>query len=527
MIKFLFFIEREFHISLFENIIAYILQKNIGKIGILTLPYREFATGSPSIGCRKSFIEKKISGKFDFIDDPYQYSPDITFIADSSYEKIEGLGKIVNIGHGTISKGSFYLDSAKTFRENCADLLLVPGKIHKEVLQKNITIPIEVVGIPKLDHLFDNSLNREKILKRFNLDSEFKTVLFAPTFNKELSVLTFLDKDLREIIPEYFNIIIKLHGVTDKKYRDYFKKYALTNKNIYFSEDYNITENIFVSDLLITDISSVIYEFLSTGKPILLFDSPLQKQFKNHNENSLEYVYRDVGYRFSDLGKIPELIFRALTSSKKDYSKIADNFVSHTAGHSSKTVVEKALNLLNKKNEFLLILKGTDNLQFFVDKYQSKFDLMIYDSNTGFNEFFLKNESLIKKYKLLVLMDSRLKYSPLFPTLLTFHLKKNTEVKISCPFNRKKNSKQNIDKLIPEVQKVPNERIGAPLTYLYSGKEMKIDYFEQEAFAVDVKKLSEIISVFKDDIFDNWKSFLNLFDSDEKILAQDCFLWKS
>ncbi len=527
MIKYLFFVEREFHISLFENIINYISENNIGKIGILTLPFRKSQNGYASIGCRKDFLKKHIPEEFTFIENPYIYNPDITFIADSSYEKVEGLGKIVNIGHGTISKGSFYTSGHLSFRENYANLLAVPGIIHKQILEKKVSVPIEVVGIPKLDHLFDNSLNKQTILKKMKLNFENKTVLFAPTFNKELSILTFLDLDLREIIPEYFNIIIKLHGVVEDKYKDYFKKYAEVNPNIFYSENYNISESFYVSDVLISDVSSVIYEFLSTGKPVLLFDSSLQKEFKNYNNNDLEYVFRNVGFRFKDIRNIPELLFRTFTSPLKDYHEISQKFVSFYDGKSAKRVVEKSLELINEDNKNLMILIGVNNLDYFKAKYENNFKIVILERGKSFNKFLSEKRESFKKFPYIIFMDSHFNYSPLFPTLLIQHLRQNKNAKIVCSFNRKSGSTQNIEKYISEVKEISNERIGAPLTYLYSGKEVNIDRFEQIAFAFNSSKVFEIIRKLDLDIFENWEHFLSKYDFKEKILAQDCFLWKN
>ena len=525
MIKFLFFIEREFHISLFENIINYISENNIGEVSILTVPYRPSQNGNLSIGCRKDFLRQKILHKFFFVENPYIFKPDITFLADSSYEKVEGFGKIVNIGHGTISKGSFYTPGDLSFRENCADLLAVPGKIHKQILEKKVNIPIEVVGIPKLDHLYDNSINKESILKMMKLDRRNKTILFAPTFNKELSLLTYIDVELRKIIPQNYNIIIKLHGVEEKRVKEYYKEYAKLNENIYYDCDYNIAKSCYVSDALITDVSSVIYEFLSTVKPILLFDSPLQKHFKKYNPDDLEYEYRNVGFRFSEIESIPKLLSKIFSSELEDFTKISEKFVTIHDGKSSKIVVNKSLELLRDNQKGMIILKDRNNLDYFTNKYENKFNIAIYNSKQSFNEYLLENKRIFLKFKQIVFMDSSLRYSPLYPCLMIQHLKNNGKAKITCSFNRKIKSQQNIDRFIPEVKKVNNERIGGPLTYLYSGKEANLEYFDQDSFAFDVEKMFAIITKNDFGILSNWKIFLENYDLNEKILAQDCFIW--
>jgi len=163
--RFLFFIEREFHISLFTNLIKLIGNENYGEVGLLFSEYNE-KSRKKSFGVRKSILHNYLESEVKIVANPFEYSPDYTFVADSSYEKVEGLGKIISIGHGTISKGSFYTDSPLSIRENCADLIFVPGAIHKEILQKQIKTPVIISGIPKLDTL-TSEINKNEIYRKY------------------------------------------------------------------------------------------------------------------------------------------------------------------------------------------------------------------------------------------------------------------------------------------------------------------------------------------------------------------------
>ncbi|OVE74015.1 hypothetical protein BVX93_00580, partial [bacterium B13(2017)] len=186
-------------------------------------------------------IKELTSYGLTYIKDPYKFKPDITFVADYNYHFVEGLGVIVNIGHGTISKGLYYLNNKRSKRENISDLICVPGTIHKRYLQQVMYKPIEVTGMPKLDKIFIYSKNKTKELLKLKLDPNKYTVLFAPTFNKELSILTFIQDKIRKYVPKDYNLIIKLHGAVDIELKNKIKKIAEISKNTYFAKQNDIS----------------------------------------------------------------------------------------------------------------------------------------------------------------------------------------------------------------------------------------------------------------------------------------------
>ncbi len=101
-VKFLFFIEREFHISLLKNVIDYIHNHKLGKIALGSFAYQESDESFAGWGLRPETLNKYFNYPLDMVNDPYAYKPDITFMADFSYQYVEGLGQIVNIGHETL-----------------------------------------------------------------------------------------------------------------------------------------------------------------------------------------------------------------------------------------------------------------------------------------------------------------------------------------------------------------------------------------------------------------------------------------
>ena len=71
--------------------------------------------------------------------------------------------------------------------------------------------PVQVTGMPKLDSVFKGGASKEKILTKMRLNPEKPTILFAPTFNPEFSLLTYMGQSLREYISEDFSQRRHLH----------------------------------------------------------------------------------------------------------------------------------------------------------------------------------------------------------------------------------------------------------------------------------------------------------------------------
>ncbi|MEA1972580.1 MAG: CDP-glycerol glycerophosphotransferase family protein [Candidatus Cloacimonadota bacterium] len=528
--KFLFFVERELHLPQLKPIMEYINDNDLGHIGIFSFVYNSSAGEMVQSGLRVETINKEINFEIELVEDPYNFKPEFTFMADFSYHFVEGLGKIINVGHGTISKGWFFTDRNISKRENCADLICVPGTVHKEILDKQVFKKVEVTGMPKLDRLFTANWDKNIELQKLNLNPENKTVLFAPTFNRELSILPFLDSDLHKYIPSFLNIIIKLHGATsDDCYRKY-EQFAQTHKNVYFSKDLDITKYLFLGDVLITDVSSVIYEFASTGKPVLCFDSPQQKKYINYNPNDLEYVYRDIATQFIDVNNLQELLFKVMTSQNPK-SDISEKFISITDGTSAKKVVDAALKLDENRNATIIVDNCNDaKKQTIKNKYSDRFYLNfitnVEKQDSSSMELFLKYAKNAHTNKI-IYFDAQFALSPQLPNLMMAHFHYNPDCGIIVPLKPNSGiiSQQNIESYIKQANKMNNYQIGFQITYSNPGVSRPIKFPENSVFAISKNDINFDIDANNDRSY--WYAILKQISDLEKeiLLAFDCYIY--
>lgn len=129
-------------------------------------------------------------------------------------------------------------------------------------------------GYAKLDPLINNTSDAFD-LKQAGLDPNKPTLLYAPTFYP--SSIEMLDKNWPLQLAEY-NLIIKPHffTYTKKRYKKQMSrlKHWQSFNNVYFAaqHEHSLLPFMQVADLLISDASSTLFEFIALGKPAIWCD---------------------------------------------------------------------------------------------------------------------------------------------------------------------------------------------------------------------------------------------------------------
>lgn len=200
---------------------------------------------------------------------------------------------------------------------------LAPGKWWYNILNEKGDIihqshnpeKIPLTGWAKMDVLFKKT--KEEIISEYKLNLPYeKTVLYAPTGNWDYA--TSFDKSIEHVLNLFekssYNLIIK-NGVYSGSFVkwDYFIQYmknAPSHMNTIFAPQKqttsveakmpDITPLYKVSDILITDGSSVAWEFIGTDKPTIqltnmidpstaLCEGPCSRYCQVENEKGLRY----------------------------------------------------------------------------------------------------------------------------------------------------------------------------------------------------------------------------------------------
>ncbi len=227
----------------------------------------------------------------------------------------------VMVYHGIGLKQSYYIDT-----DSRIDIRAVESLPRLDELKKNRHDNLVLTGFTKCDPLKNK---RSPIdLEKLKFSRKKKTMLYAPSFypssiEKILPYLPELAKDI--------NIIIKLHDFSWHKKRyshqsEEMLKIEREYPNIFLvpAEDYNIIPFYRLADILLSDISSTIFEFLYLNKPIIIADFYTlrlkHRFFKKIFFKKID-MKRMKGIDFADRVKDPENLQKILSETIHDPSK--------------------------------------------------------------------------------------------------------------------------------------------------------------------------------------------------------------
>lgn len=157
------------------------------------------------------------------------------------------------------------------------------------------------------------------------------TILFAPTYNPEISAAVHLGERVVALIRKVYpasRIIIKPHPaivqhehafVSDKDlFRDLMKLWreqSRTDPLVTLVDDpeASIAASFAEADILLADRSSLIFEFMTLDRPILLFSREQRIARWAYNPEAPGNAWRDIGLEFADDEQLLDLLANAFT----------------------------------------------------------------------------------------------------------------------------------------------------------------------------------------------------------------------
>ena len=235
------------------------------------------------------------------------------------------------IYHGIGIKPSYWRDNHERL-----DIRFVEGPYRIDQLrEKGIKTDLALTGFIKLDGLFQEDVIDVSFLKkRFSIDDNKKTILFAPTFYP--SSVEPIGLRLGEYTRDY-NLLIKPHlwttfknkfadvdhSVQRKLFSDLINKYD--HIHLIPPEFYNITPFYMISDLLLTEASSTIYEMLALEKPVIVnrfFKLRLSHRifkwrlYKRRLNQEMERDISDFCFEANNPDDLPKIIEYAMNNKK-------------------------------------------------------------------------------------------------------------------------------------------------------------------------------------------------------------------
>ncbi len=139
-----------------------------------------------------------------------------------------------------------------------------------------------LVGFPKLDALVNGQIDAAAVRAGLGLDSCHRTALYAPTWSAASSLNMAGETIVASLAASGFNVIVKPHDLSfdlGEKYsgginwRERLRAIERPGR-IVVAQDADSSPLMAASDVLVTDHSSIGFEFCLLDRPILVIDAP-------------------------------------------------------------------------------------------------------------------------------------------------------------------------------------------------------------------------------------------------------------
>lgn len=203
--------------------------------------------------------------RFSRVQDARNFQPDFV-LSPGNFVDFRIPGRKVQIFHGLgVEKDSHY-KIRHFFDCYCTSGPYVTTRF-RELQRKYRYFAVIETGWPKVDYILNYPTHN--LQQKLNIPSDKKIILYAPTFSTKLESAT----DLLETIPAIQRDdelwLVKFHELMHKEVITAFAKTC--GDMVRIISDYDITPWLHVADVMLSDTSSVIYEFMLLDKPIITY----------------------------------------------------------------------------------------------------------------------------------------------------------------------------------------------------------------------------------------------------------------
>jgi CDP-glycerol glycerophosphotransferase (TagB/SpsB family) len=232
------------------------------------------------------------------------------------------------------------------------DLLISTSEFIKQRFMSSFRLSgqkVPVTGYPRNDILFSNSA-------KLDSNNGVRTILYAPTLRNEGTGGSAVEKlgieELSKVNSFLTDINAKLYIKLHFSEEDLLKDINLSNIVLLRSDPFfDIQEFLCRTDVLITDYSSVYFDYLLLDRPIVFFAYDLENYIKN--DRGFYDQYEDVtpGYIVRSWDEVEVSIKKYLAEPdryQEERKKLTEKYWGHFDGKSSERVYSEIMKVLKK-----------------------------------------------------------------------------------------------------------------------------------------------------------------------------------
>ena len=267
--------------------------------------------------------------------------------------KLRRVDKRLNFFHGVAGKYNLDCPSELPLGFDRYDMVAFPNEGRRAAYVAAGIVPAEraaLIGYPKADALVAPDGDPRTRARALGLDAGRPTVIFAPTFSAASALNAAGEAIIETLFASGCNVIAKLHDRSldaDARYtggidwRERLRRYA--GPHFLLAESGDSTPFVLASEVMVTDHSSIGFEFCAADRPVVVFDVPGLIEAARINPDKVALL-RSAAAVVATTAQLAEAIDEALTSP---HSRTAERRrVANEVFHEPGTATERALRLV-------------------------------------------------------------------------------------------------------------------------------------------------------------------------------------
>lgn len=260
----------------------------------------------------------------------------------------------INTWHGAGTKKiGNACNGRKDYNFSAVDMMLVQSEFEREIFERDFLCKpqaIRKIGFPRNDELFHVTENQKKIFReQFNIPGNKKVILYAPTWRDskdgglsyEFIPPLHIDKWKKRLSDDYV-MLFRMHTFTTK-FEMHFDEFA---RNV--SDYENLNHILAITDVLVTDYSTIIYDAAIANIPFICFgfdyDSYSKERGFYYDLNN-EYPGGVLQTEDEVIERIPKLIIGLY---KQEYENFKNQYI-EAGGNATEQILLELDRMLGKR----------------------------------------------------------------------------------------------------------------------------------------------------------------------------------
>ncbi|NQW00520.1 MAG: CDP-glycerol glycerophosphotransferase family protein [Rhodospirillales bacterium] len=248
-----------------------------------------------------------------------EFDPDVVVVCDGQAEVLRtSLPKAIYVQtRNSLASKNYLANLPKP-----GDFICMPSPGFSKQFSEKTGVKTErlwVTGYIGNDALF----RKQSSPLPFDLPLDKKVVLYAPTATPSMTTVHMLAENIGTLIlgeRRDICLLIKPHPdfcEQSSALRTAWKNLAETNENIFLLDDpeADLTAAMLASDVLVSDASGVIFQYLILDRPIVLLANPEKSKDPLYfDADGPERSWRDLGFDITDVDKLAAAVLQSLAN---------------------------------------------------------------------------------------------------------------------------------------------------------------------------------------------------------------------